>query len=269
MNNYKLGATPSPKDSRDYRIAYKTSSGATFPSEFEIKSVQEVRNQGDEGTCVAHALVNGLMGHMQRLSPCPDAPYDRILSVRDAYEGARRIEPVFGEGSHPRAALKYAHKTGICLEQDWPYIPKQRLSESQNAKKTRQQNKIQSYFRVNNTIDDIKATLQNQGVLLIVVPVYRQFYSPDSRGVVVIDEAQMRHGQIDGYHAVCIVGWNDNLGWKIRNSWGKEWGVDGHCYIPFNYPITELWFAIPALNNNEYEPQQNWFEVIWNFIFRR
>ena len=272
MNKYKLGAVPSPKDDRDFKIprsSYKLQSTESFPSEFEIKNVQEVRNQGAEGTCVAHALANGLMGHFQKLKPSANAPYDRMLSIRDTYEGARWHEPVIGEGSHPRAALKYAHKTGICLERDWQYIPHQRLSESGNAKNSRPQNKIQSYARVNNMPSDTKAALLSHGVLLVVVPVYNQFYSPDSRGIVVIDEAQMRHGQIDGYHAVCIVGWNDSLGWKIRNSWGKEWGINGHCYIPFSYPITELWCATPALNDNIQQPQPNWLEMVWGFFFRR
>ena len=267
MSIYNLGAVPSPEDPRDFQVpksSYKVLS-VSYPEKYEVLQMQGIRHQQNEGTCVAHALANGVMGYFQRIKPTKEAPYDRTLSVRDLYEGARQIEPVNGEGSYPRAALKYAQRTGVCLEEDWKYIPQEKLSESPNAYKTRQQNRVASYARVNNTINDIKSALQTYGPLLIVVPVYESFYSPDVNGLVKIS------GKIDGYHAICIVGWDDNLGWKIRNSWGTDWGINGHCYIPFRYPITELWSVIPSLNNNQYEPpkQLNIFELIFNFIFNR
>ena len=35
-------------------------------------------------------------------------------------------------------------------------------------------------------------------------------------------------------HAVVIVGWNDILqAWFVRNSWGADWGMDGHMWISY------------------------------------
>lgn len=265
MINYKLGAVPSPEDPRDFQVprsSYKILS-TSFPEVYEVSEMQKVRHQGNEGTCVAHALANGVMGYFQKMKPTKEQPYDRILSVRDVYEGARQIEPVNGEGSYPRAALKYAQKTGVCLESDWQYIPQNKLSEGSNAWKSRQQNKVASYARVNNSINDIKSAIMSYGPLLIVIPVYESFYTPAENGQVKIS------GKIDGYHAICIVGWDNTLGWKIRNSWGEDWGIKGHCYIPFRYPIQELWSVIPSLNNNQPVYQPNWIEMLLNFVFRR
>jgi C1A family cysteine protease len=32
-------------------------------------------------------------------------------------------------------------------------------------------------------------------------------------------------------HAVALVGYKSGVGWKIKNSWGDDWGVDGYAWI--------------------------------------
>jgi C1A family cysteine protease len=35
-------------------------------------------------------------------------------------------------------------------------------------------------------------------------------------------------------HAIVLVGWDDSLGaWRLRNSWGLEWGEDGYMWIAY------------------------------------
>jgi C1A family cysteine protease len=37
-----------------------------------------------------------------------------------------------------------------------------------------------------------------------------------------------------GGHALCICGYSDSAEHVIiRNSWGKDWGDDGFCYVPY------------------------------------
>ena len=39
----------------------------------------------------------------------------------------------------------------------------------------------------------------------------------------------------DTDHAVTLVGWNDTLNaWIVRNSWGKDWGMNGYAYVNYN-----------------------------------
>jgi hypothetical protein len=38
-------------------------------------------------------------------------------------------------------------------------------------------------------------------------------------------------------HAMCIIGYDDNIGggsFKLVNSWGKEWGKNGFCWLRYN-----------------------------------
>ncbi len=45
-----------------------------------------------------------------------------------------------------------------------------------------------------------------------------------------------------GYHAIAIIGWDDDLeGWQIVNSWGAEWGNNGCAILPYSYPLMEAW----------------------------
>jgi cathepsin H len=32
-------------------------------------------------------------------------------------------------------------------------------------------------------------------------------------------------------HAVVLLGYKGGVGWKIKNSWGPEWGMDGFAWI--------------------------------------
>jgi C1A family cysteine protease len=56
-----------------------------------------------------------------------------------------------------------------------------------------------------------------------------------------------------GAHAMCFVGYN--LSKKVflaRNSFGTDWGIDGYCFLPFDYvreEVMDSWiFDIDLIN---------------------
>ena len=48
--------------------------------------------------------------------------------------------------------------------------------------------------------------------------------------VIKKDEFWKKTGDIQGYHAVAVIGYDSN-GFIIRNSWGDSYGHDGYAYI--------------------------------------
>jgi C1A family cysteine protease len=32
-------------------------------------------------------------------------------------------------------------------------------------------------------------------------------------------------------HAVVLIGYKSGVGWKIKNSWGPDWGMKGYAWI--------------------------------------
>lgn len=228
---YKLGAVPSKPDSRDFVAQIVKPQAATqLPKVYTVPLHPPVRNQQNEGTCVGHALAGILDYHQLRLN------FKRELSVRDAYEGARKVEPVEGEGAMPRAALKNAQRSGLCHEVDWPYIPHNPGQPGSAAPHNRLLNKSGAYAQIPLNTLNIKSAILQYGPLLAVVPVTDGFWTPDSNGFVYYTNP------VRGYHAVVLVGYDDDRkAFLLRNSWGPDWGKDGHCWLPYHYMITECW----------------------------
>jgi C1A family cysteine protease len=53
-----------------------------------------------------------------------------------------------------------------------------------------------------------------------------QFYAGGiyNNCTTIVDERELDH-------AVLIVGFNNNIGWKMKNTWGSTWGVNGYGWI--------------------------------------
>jgi len=51
-------------------------------------------------------------------------------------------------------------------------------------------------------------------------------------------------GYLEGYHAVCIVGYDDaNECFKVKNSWGTGWGENGYFRIAYSQMTNEIEFG--------------------------
>lgn len=53
---------------------------------------------------------------------------------------------------------------------------------------------------------------------------------------------QYTSGGLAGYHAVCIVGYDD-IGWKVKNSWGTGWGESGYFRIKYSQMTNSVQFG--------------------------
>lgn len=245
---FGLGARLSPEDTRDYKAVkapYRVLQ--TLPDLYLLgdSAFQPIRQQGDEGTCVGHAAADGVLGYYVQKQNL-----NRTLSPRDAYQGGRSLEdpipPDTRQGTYPRAVFKYIQKAGVCREEDWPYVEKVPGTEFASAADQRPLNKVFSYAAVNLQTSELKATLMQNGPLLICVPVYLSFYNANPNTGIIVNPGNLSVDP-DGYHAITVCGWDNSKGWRIRNSWGTDWGQQGYAWLPFDYPIAEAWTVIPAL----------------------
>ena len=60
--------------------------------------------------------------------------------------------------------------------------------------------------------------------------VYSDFFDVDSNKIYA-----QEYGDFVGYHAICIVGYDDIAKcWIVKNSWSTAWGINGYCRIAYN-----------------------------------
>jgi len=70
----------------------------------------------------------------------------------------------------------------------------------------------------------VRGNVLEVGPLVIGVNWYAGMEKPDRDGLIVPS------GQLRGGHAILIVGYAPGF-YMLKNSWGLDWGLSGHCYL--------------------------------------
>jgi hypothetical protein len=77
-------------------------------------------------------------------------------------------------------------------------------------------------------------------------------FTPDSNGYISYERG---HGRWVN-HEITVVGWNqEKRRFKIKNSWGKGWGLDGYAWLDekFFEADNDLWVVVGMVANPSYE----------------
>jgi len=245
---YKLGCLKDPKDLRDIPMALVLPP-IPLPAKVDYsKSMTPVRNQGNEGTCVAFASVVGVKEYQ-------DAKEYRKsieLSPRYTYSLCKKNDGDPGsEGTYPRVAMKMLLNYGTPPESYWPYKPHQADRPRSGAPKAALKYRVKAYARIR-TLLEMKRSLVINGPFLAGVDVYESWFTDRvfKTGLVPMPK---KSEQYQGGHAICIVGYDDNKGiFKFKNSWGKAWGDKGYGYLSYDYIrkyCVDAWSATDLIEN--------------------
>ena len=76
---FKLGAIPSPEDSRDYNIARLVATVNVFPDNFMLSYTHNMLNQADVGSCVPHSFD----GYCRSMTEEKQSGKYQLFSVRE------------------------------------------------------------------------------------------------------------------------------------------------------------------------------------------
>jgi len=239
---YKLGYRPEPPDIDDLCLLAPLPQ-YNLPKEIDWTSQQtEVRDQGNEGTCVGFDVT--ALKEFQEWRE-----YGKIidLSERWIYEWAKEEDEFPGtdyEGTTIRGAMKALQKHGICPEELWPYVPGVRGEPNEQAANRASIFKIKKYRSLTIPQKDItlvKRGLHETGPIALGVAVHSTWFDVGKDGIIKPSSSQ----NILGYHAILMVAYDDKY-LKFKNSWGTGWGAQGYGYLEWEFAMFILHSAWAA-----------------------
>lgn len=225
-------------DIPDHRDQIYTARVAPRPVVERIGLDYPIENQGSLGSCTGHSSTAMLEINL-------GLPANSGLSRLMAYYNGRELDDTvkYDAGAQIRSVIKGLVKTGVCEENLWPYKPRQ------FAKKPSEQ----AYASAAQLVDVVKTRklkykrVLTLGTLLACLSTGKTvtfgFMVPSSIDKLpksAILRLPSQRATIDGGHAVVAVGYDmeKEFVW-VRNSWGKNWGIDGYFKMPFD------WFKDP------------------------
>ncbi len=239
------------------------------------KLTSEIINQGLLNSCSACAIaVASELYLIKDKQPFVDENANNIdASQMFVYYNERVMEDKVDLNApvYIKDGIKSLFNNGICSEKSWPY-PEMALPESikevvangtleeiqqevarvltnheaeihaaiteipsNQAITQAKKHIINRYCKlsIDDELTELKYALSKGMPFVFGMMVPKSFYLTASSGVMPMpspDEARL------GGHALLAVGYDDNKQvFIVRNSWGKEFGDEGYCYIPYEF----------------------------------
>lgn len=226
----KLNLKKSTKDRRDYIVKPKS-----FTSSFiDLRNkLPPVFDQGTIGSCTANSA-SSMYSYIYRIMTGKLTIPSRLY----IYYNTRLIMDTIGydSGASIRNTMKSIAKYGICDEIDWTYFkPNLTVRPFDSCYQEGYARQALSYASIPISISNMKAVLQSHP-FIIGVAIYSSFMTQETTRTGNVPIPNKQKERLLGYHALCVVGYNDKKSvFIVRNSWGIWWGDRGDCYIPYNY----------------------------------
>ncbi|KAG2526671.1 hypothetical protein JM16_003582 [Phytophthora kernoviae] len=176
-----------------------------------------IQNQGQCGDCwafsTASAVESGqcIAGGKTSLSKYSE---QQLVSCDSQNYGCSGGAPVY--------AIEYIQQNGLCTEDDYPYTSSEGTAASCSTSCSAVKTGVTGYETVTGA-SDLATAVAKQPVIVAVASgnnAWKQY----TGGVI----SSCDTSELD--HAVVVVGYTDSE-WKIRNSWGSDWGEAGYIRL--------------------------------------
>ncbi len=183
--------------------------------------VTPVKDQGGCGSCWAFSTAAALESQiLMRTGQSRDLSEQIVLSC----SGAGSCN-----GGYPTSASDFLRNTGTNTESCYSYTETNGNCANACSNWQSSASRIDSWSYVNNTVANMKNAIYANGPLVTTMAVYTDFFSYRS-GVY-----RYTWGQLEGYHAIVVVGWDDaSSSFIVKNSWNTWWGDSGYYRIAYS-----------------------------------
>lgn len=226
------GYIPSPVNSKDNFYTFPTKK--VIPTSIDLSSYFPiVKDQGQLANSTAFPVSSVYEYYAKRNHKTID------ISELFIYYNTRDLLGKAGEivGVSLFDTIEAVKKKGACSTKNHPYdIDSITTKPSEEAYTEGQQQLVKRADRVNIDEEDFKQALSDGHPVIIGLKIFESFYPKNDSGIVSFPKAEEE--QLNNYsnHALLIVGYNeDQKLFKLRNSWGIDFGDNGYCYAPYDY----------------------------------
>jgi C1A family cysteine protease len=204
-----------------------------MPERIDLRGLcSPVENQGHVGSCAANAVVGALEYH-QRLSGQSQTDLSRLY----VYYNSRKIggTTATDSGTFIHHVMASVLAFGACPERMWPYQQAMWATEPIKAcYQGAEQFGAVSYARTGSGLG-AKAAVANGLPVVFGISLPEDMLMREAAETGQIASPRGGWPQPSGGHAMLIVGYDDaRASWLVRNSWGSEWGEQGHLWIAYD-----------------------------------
>lgn len=230
MKKLKHGWLPALPDQRHYAFVPKA---VALPPSVDLRSgLPEVWNQGSIGSCVAHGVS---IAHVAAQRACK---VKEIMPSRLAlYFQGRAVRGWQNQdsGMYITDAMKVTAKLGVADEKLYPYLTtKFKLKPPASVYANGLLHQTLEYQKLDSTNPEIIMAALAEGFPVVFGSTLYEGYDKLSKTNVMPDPNLK--ASIVGGHCMALVGYNlAKKQFLVRNSWGKEWGDNGHHWMSFAY----------------------------------
>lgn len=188
-------------------------------------------NQGNKGSCVGHGV--GVNLSARAVEQGVFTMLGQRFSPEWIYDGAREIEGTLDEdaGCMPDNAFLFLEKHG-CLPESFDPYTEELITQAPSDDLEAEKWPCTNHYRVDNGPTGLQASLSVGNFISIGIPFFSKWEDVGPNGI--LDDV-MPEDEIGGGHEMCLFGHfhvNGKPYFICLNSWGKEWGEGGWCYIP-------------------------------------
>ena len=252
-NKYGLGCLKSPHDERDYQFGTLVAGSWWSKNKNPIEYIPSYNitpfDQGETLMCCACAVA--MSRYIEELNDSKNTDYFSPAYIYANRANSVVVEGVYeGEGMYLKDALKQLTKFGDCKFTSFISFGTYNDLKSKYGKvnttldKEAYPYRVSSYYAVK-TNNEIKKAILTTGSVLASFIITNGWYTTGKDGII------NSHGNIEGGHAVLIIGWkviNDKQYWIILNSWGSEWGDNGLGYIETTEMMMEAYCIVDEVH---------------------
>lgn len=235
----------SPYDKRDYKFSDQVPLAAfVIPKNYSTATKNYVFDQGQTSMCAACSLTN--LRYMQEQDQS-----QITMPFSPAFTYANRITGEDFEGMYIRSLCKKSREGVLPYELLPGFFTYKECKRKFNANKAKYLEEAApfattSFYQCNTRVAMQQAIMMYKGIVAGIY-VYDSLYYPDKDGTVKYNPSTDTANY--GGHCILLAGWKTDdatgkLYWRLINSWGREYGVNGEVWLPEEYPMMENPYSI-------------------------